>query len=598
LWDLGTMQELHHWSAGSSWVTAVAYSLDGQILISGSGDGSLLLWNMNGEQTGQLFGHTGSIADLAIVPASGYLLSGSADGSMILWDLKTGKDVQIFKATARPITAIAVAIDNITAVSALKDGSLMLWDLTSAQVIRSFADLGADIEAVAITPDGSQIIYTTSAAQNHGIRMIDSQTGRRLNEKDIGCAPGDMVLSPDLSYVFTTCTAGVMLIDLKSWNISAIFQEASMIMNAVAISPDGRLGLTGQREGNLRVWNLTTPPVYHDIDISVDILTAIAIKQDGRYLLLNDASLDGSENPALWELATGEVVQTYAGFGGDVSPGAVAISPDSRFVAAAGFKEITMEPIVKVWDLDSGELLCDLKGFTENGRAVAFSPDSAYLLAGSQVYEGIIGHLILYDVHTCDIERRFETDEEVSSIQFSRDGTRAITGSSFLGRVILWDVATGKEIKRFSYADTGLMLGAAFGPEDTTVLSTASGEIYLWDVETAKLMHSYTGINATPWTVAISPDDKYVLSGSVDGDVILWDFSTREQLDKLNIKNVVFSIAFSPDSKTAYAGSMLGKLIEWPINVKSTDDLLDWIKENRYVREFTEAEKIQYNVEP
>ena len=70
------------------------------------------------------------------------------------------------------------------------------------------------------------------------------------------------------------------------------------------------------------------------------------------------------------------------------------------------------------------------------------------------------------------------------------------------------------------------------------------------------------------------------------------------QLGRVNIRNAVFSVAFSPDNKIAYAASMDGKLIEWHITEKPLSELLDWIKENRYANELTEAEKFQYHVEP
>ncbi len=78
----------------------------------------------------------------------------------------------------------------------------------------------------------------------------------------------------------------------------------------------------------------------------------------------------------------------------------------------------------------------------------------------------------------------FDTSEDITSIAFSADGTRAITGTGFFGRVILWDVATGKEIRRFAYADYGPVISVAFGPGDTTVLASGLADLYLWDVET------------------------------------------------------------------------------------------------------------------
>ena len=596
LWDLKALREQHRWSAGSTWVTAIAYSLDGKTLISGFGDGSLSLWDVNGEQVGSLMGHTGGISDLVLMRGTGNLLSGSLDGSMMLWDLDTKERVRSYAPTSSPITSIAAAVENSTAVSAHKDGSMVIWDLANPQYIQRFPNKGEGIVSVAITPDGSRILYSTKVPPDHNIRLIDSRSGEILNTKSFGCIPGDLALSSDLSFFLMTCSTAIQQLDFQSWNMLSYFLDSPVIANVLSVSQDGHLGLSGMQDGTLRVWNVNVQQDYRSLDIHPDALTAIAVSTEGRYLLLNDAEQDNIQQPALWDLAAGMVVRTYPDFGGGISPGAVAISPDSRFVAAAGINNDTNETVVKVWDMQSGEPRCAVNGLTEYGRAVAFSPDSLYLLAGTQELNGRVGQLVLWDVQQCRLKLRFDTNEEISSIQFSRDGSRALTGSSLLGRVTLWDVSTGKEIGHFSHS--GINLDAVFGPGDITVLSTGEGDIFKWDVETKDLLGRFTGIHNAPWSLAISPDGNYLLAGAADGDAILWDFSTREQLGRINLGNVVLDVDFSPDGKTAYAASMDGKLIEWPIAEKPLSELLDWINANRYVRELTCDEKAQYRVDP
>ncbi len=598
LWDLQSMTELRRWTAGYDWVTAVAYNLDGQLLVSGSRDGSLYLWDKNGTQKGRLAGHSGRISDLAIITDSGKLLSASADGSMILWDLPTAKEIQKYSGYDSPISAIAVAPGNSTVVSAHQDSSLVVWDLSSAQVVRRFTDMGAGIQAVAISADGNRIIYSTSMLPRYGIRMIDSQTGAMLNEKTPGCIPGDMVLSPDQSYVFTSCTNGILLLDLQSWDYKGISYDSPASINSVSISQDGQLGLSGSQDGSLRAWNLSTLQKYRFLDIHPDLLTGIAMSPDGNYLLLSDAAMDGTEDPALWDLAQGKIIRVYPGFSGKISPGAIAINPNGRYIAAAGVKKGTTEPIVMVWDAESGELECELTGLKENGGGLAFNPNGNYLLVGSQIPDSKVGYLILYDVQSCEQVFQLDSDEAFTSIQFSQDGKRVLTGSSTPGRISVWDITSGQELKRFSYEGLGPIMDATFGPGDRTVLGTGVAAIYLWDARTTHLLKRYTGIHSIPWSLAVSPDGKYMLSGSFDGEVILWDFSTCQQLGRINMQNVVVSVAFSPDSKIAYAASMDGKLIEWHVTETPLSELLVWIKENRYVRELTEAEKLQYRIEP
>jgi len=100
------------------------------------------------------------------------------------------------------------------------------------------------------------------------------------------------------------------------------------------------------------------------------------------------------------DIAERKIVRTYVGFDAD-TPGAVAISPDSRFVAAAGFLEKTGKALVTLWERERDVPYCKfevlLEGLPESWRALAFSPDSQSLLVGSIEFNRTTGHLILLD---------------------------------------------------------------------------------------------------------------------------------------------------------------------------------------------------------
>ncbi len=599
LWDLVAQKELLRWSGHSGWVTRVSFSPDGQVLISGAADGSIILWRLNGEQIGNLIGHTGSISGILDVGSSESLLSSSLDGSLILWDLKTAAILQRFDTPSSPIMAIAVAEGVFTAVSAHQDGSLRLWNLKDPQATKQFDHMGASIASVAISSNGSWILYNTNLAPDMFVRKIDAESGELIDEKSFGCVPGDMALSPDNSYVLISCTSGIIKLDIKDWILQGPYFGGGELFNTIQISLDGLLGVSAARDGTVRSWNLGNQLNYQTIGIDADNLVAMAISPDGKFLLLNDAAKNGTEQPALWDIAQQKVVMTYTGFDAAVSPGAVAISSDNRFTAAAGFLPQSGAPLVISWELETGKILCNFTGFTENGRALAFSPDSKFLLAGSQVPNGTLGHLILFDTQTCKPVRSFANTEEVTAIQFNADGTRAITGSSLLGRAVLWDVATGKEIKRFAYTEFGPVLTAVFGPADTTIIGTGGGELYLWDVQTGKVLRRFSGIPSLPWSAALSPSGSYVLSGIINGTVMLWDFKTGTELNHFSPSHaIIFDVLFSPDDKTAFAASQDSKLIEWQIPEMTLPELLKWISANRYVRPLTCAEKQQYNITP
>jgi WD40 repeat protein len=599
LWDASSGKEQKRWYAHSTWVTAVEFSSDGQTLISGGEDGTLLLWDRNGNYIGQLLGHRDSITDLDAVANSIHLLSGSGDGYLIMWDLKTGNVVQRFAATENPIVSISIAAIPSLAISANQSGSLLLWDLGNHQPVRYIPHLGYDIKSIVLDPTGNWILIISNDTLGYYLRMIRTTDGLLLHQHLFSCVPGDLDVSPDSSFILITCSSTIIKMDLQDWSIQNTFYGHDEIFNTISISQDGQTALSTSKDGSLRVWDLSENFTYRTQSINVDSLNAIDISADGNYLLLSDAEKDDYIRPVLWDVTQKKVITTCDSSFISFSPGGVKISPDRHYAAAVGiitgyynFKIIT----ATVWDLETGKIHFTIPLFLANSGAVAISPDSRYLLIGTQLQDKSSGQFILYDIETTESVLEFDTPEDISSIAFNSDGTRAITGSRFLGGVILWDIKTGTEIRNYSYAENGPIFSVAFGPGDTTVLGAGLGEIYLWDTDTGELLDSYAGLTSTPWSLAISPQGNYVLAGTEKGELILWDFATGEALYRENLPIGIYSVVFSPKGNIAYAAAIEGKLIELQSEEKSPAEPLEWIKANRYIRELSCAEKKQYHV--
>jgi WD40 repeat protein len=123
-------------------------------------------------------------------------------------------------------------------------------------------------------------------------------------------------------------------------------------------------------------------------------------------------------------------------------------------------------------------------------------------------------------------------------------------------------------------------------------------DLYLWDVATKHIIRRYTGLATFPFTIDLSQDSKYVISGTSKGEVIVWNFTTGEEVSRINTHFSVWCVSFSTDGKTAFIGTDQGRLIEWHFADKPLSELLNWIKSNRYLHEFTCDERQQYNLEP
>ena len=147
-----------------------------------------------------------------------------------------------------------------------------------------------------------------------------------------------------------------------------------------------------------------------------------------------DGSLlaSGASNGTIfvWDVETGEIVETLAGQGGIIS---LSFSPDSTLLAWSSFGSSSR---VFVWDIETGERVETLAGHTDGVRSVSFSPDGSLLAAGTGD-----GTIFVWDVEAGEIvETLVGHTDWVESVAFAPDGSLLASASSDR-TVKLWDLS-------------------------------------------------------------------------------------------------------------------------------------------------------------
>jgi HEAT repeat protein len=263
-------------------------------------------------------------------------------------------------------------------------------------------------------------------------------------------------------------------------------------------------------------------------------IAAAAFSPGGRLALLasvgrkkGDAWLAGTDlDLHLWDLREGKEMQAFSGHRAEVY--CIAISTDGRLALSGG-----RDRIIRMWEVPGGKEINRLVGHTNTVNSVVFSPDGKYALSGGSDQT----------VRYWDLERGVEVrqlpghQDLVWAVALSPDGRQALSAGGYQPgpdnkglvpgnkdfAVRLWDVTTGKELRRFE-GHTDVVSAVAFLPDGRRILTAgADRTVRLWQVSSGRQMHAFTGHTKLISALAVSPDGRRALSGGGGGQLKMWE---------------------------------------------------------------------------
>jgi len=133
-------------------VLSVAFSPDGNSILSGSSDNTINVWNINGGAPNRSIMSATQIKSISFSYDGRYVASGSEDGVIALFDLSTGGYIRSFAGGHSGfVNAVTFSHDGTRILSGGGDNTVKLWDITIDGVTHSFENNAFQIKSVAIS---------------------------------------------------------------------------------------------------------------------------------------------------------------------------------------------------------------------------------------------------------------------------------------------------------------------------------------------------------------------------------------------------------------------------------------------------------------
>ena len=626
-------------------VKYLAYGRDGSLLISTDNTRGQLsdrpvcrIDRTSKQPTAWIDGHTDRVTQLAFSSNGKRLTSLSEDNTIRVWDTASGKSVQRLGNERGKNDIRCVAIDGTgeTIFAGAQNQSLYVWNAGSGKRLRQSRKLPGPVHAVAISPTENVLAWMTRRRIGFfeisgGERFLLTDSGRELEtyqpkNTEENFQPRTLVYSADGKWIACGTSKGKVLLwstdsgelvtkipvgksmilniviaddgqtmsvqdsgsQVKIFDVSNITkpkklkQLEHLTLSSMAMSPDGKLIVTGVYRSEAIVWNVETGQEIGKIEGQRGRVDALRFSKDGSML----ASTSNAE-VQLWRIKTDESRDIN---GSKLSNGmlfTIDFSHDDRWMLVKGLwsgmyrailinqssgkrrefpgvfgaslhpRKSQLAVSMRTGELESIDLESGEKSkINHDGRgmkSLEFNADGS-LLAGSQ--SGVIR------VWKNDkLLHKFSVIADRSShrINFHPINPSLLANAGADGVITLWDLSGhSPRCTRRLDGHRDSVTVVRFSRDGKRLISCAKGEEYpnaiLWDVQTGRELQRFVGHTDDVWKADISPDGRFVATASRDHTVRLWDVKDGAELRRFEEHTEdVFDVRFSADGQRLFS---------------------------------------------
>jgi WD40 repeat protein/tetratricopeptide (TPR) repeat protein len=581
LWDALTGEQLQSLSPGEA-VQSASFRPDGKRVVTLSG-GNITVWEAaDGKKVTWFFADVADLQEITFSADGRRIVVAGGQRIVRTWDADTGgtpsQIPQGGSAWLSPDRSRILAGNLASGVPA------QVWDVVERKPVTPPLQQARGTVDGAFSSQGDRLATT---GLDGTVRVWEIETGEvvagPLRHASAVTSTG---FSPDGRLLVTRDSAGLV----RVWDLAGNMAPTSPLTPSLVgpnnwFSPDGRWVVIRVGPGGLWLWDARTGRPGKWVNEEGWVLST-AVSPDGRLLLTG--TMNGVAR--IRQTATGVPVGEELRHREFVSH--AEFSPDGRLAATA-----SLDKTACVWDAATGKRLAELKH--EHGvRWASFSPDGRRLvtatgdLSGRNLADAVDllwpksdasrpGEALVWEVATGrPLTEPMHHEGVVQRASFSPDGrfllTTSVCRTADRYQVQVWDAASGRPITSPLIHPQRVVHETLSFDGRLVATGCTDGAGRVWDAVTGQALPVLAKHSGLVWHVAFSPDGRRLLTASEDGTARLWDATTGQPIALLRHAKGVRYALFAPDGNSVITGCADATVRVWPL---APDDrpVDDWV---------------------
>ncbi len=311
--------------------TSLTFTPDGEKIVIGTEDGEILMMTLDAKIIQEYKGHKAAISSLAFSSDGHYLLSGSLDNTARIWDV-SGESRQYWKAHEQAVNRIAYSPDGNNFLTGSADGTACLWDLQGNKLI-TYQGHKSEILALAFSPDGKSIF---TGSLDNTARWWDISGESIIEFRGHESAIGSIDYSPENKLIITGSDDGTA----RLWNTEGkqlkVFQGHSGDVHGTAFLPDGN-SIISSAGRNVYIWDLEGNLIRKFGSPNGRYIYSFELLPDGKTIMLNEMGSESIYTFDIYGNMMENVIRyTENAYGATI----IAASPDGNQILCSHVKDL------------------------------------------------------------------------------------------------------------------------------------------------------------------------------------------------------------------------------------------------------------------